>query len=113
MEAETPAQFQQHLYDTLAQILPTAAMDLVKQALKQHVEQPPRVMGDHCGPVDALPRTLAAGQDKLRRVLVYLSGFRKKDYLQCLLLSDAKRHEKANQPLRAEIGASERGQALI
>ncbi|MCZ6802791.1 MAG: IS66 family transposase, partial [Proteobacteria bacterium] len=40
-----------------------------------------------------------------RRVLVYLSGFRKKDYLQCLLLSDAKRHEKANQPLRAELEA--------
>jgi len=103
MEEETLAQFQQHLYDTLAEILPAEAMDLVKQALKQHAEQRPLVMGDHCGPVDAIPRTLAACQDKLRRVLAYLSWFRKKDYLQGLLLSDAKHHEKANQQLCAEI----------
>jgi len=76
---------------------------LVKQALKQHAGQRPRVMGDHCGPVDAIPRTLATCQDKLRRALAYVSWFRKKDYLQCLLLSDAKRHEKANQQLREEL----------
>ncbi len=103
MEAETPAQFQQNLYDTLAEILPTEAMDWVKQALKQHAEQRPRVRGDHCGPVDAIPRTLVACQDKLRRALAYLSWFRKKDYLQCLLLSGAKRQEKINQQLNEEI----------
>ena len=103
MEVETPAQFQQHLYDTLVQILPMEAMDLVKQALKQHADQRPQVMGDHCGPVDAIPRTLAACQDKLRRALASLSWFRKKDYLQGLLLSDTKRHEKANQQLREEL----------
>ena len=94
---------QQHLYDTLAQIVPTAAMDLVKPSLKHHAAQRPRVMGDHCAPVDAIPRTLVACQDKLRRALAYLSWFRKKDYLQCLLLSDAKRQEKINQPLSEEI----------
>jgi len=56
-------------------------------------------MGDHCGPVDAIPRTLTACQDKLRRTLAYVSWFRKKDYLQGLLLSDAKASAPCSRPL--------------
>lgn len=92
----------EQIYDVIAPVISDTSLQKIKTALSELKKQAPSLDGDACQPIHTIPDRLDVCQNKIHRLLSRLSWLRSTAYMQGIMLSRYKHHEKENEILKEE-----------